>query len=369
MKIVFVVAGLRNGGAEREMTVFASALAELEQEVHIVCTRDLMNDYEIDSRVCMHYMPRIQRVRIPKLRVLFRWWKAMPGLRSLHADILLPVCLPLKYYPCIWRSTLFSRTKLLYVVRNNQEQKYISKKDRHKWKRVTYLSDGIWIQVKEQRQFFPGSYAKKIFEVSNILDPRFLQIPVHERGKICRFISVGRFHRQKNQKLIIMAFAEMLKRLKDPYITLTIYGQSMPWNDSVEEELKVLIHKYRLENRIFFPGRVKEIEKCYEEADAFVLSSDYEGLPNVLMEAMAAGLPCISTDCRTGPSTLIKNGENGLLVPVGNVEAMTQAMEYVVCHPQQAFKMGTEARKRMLSWESREELAEKLLENLRRICR
>ena len=368
MKIVFVVAGMRNGGAERETAVFASELAKMGQEVHIVCTRDLISDYVIDQRVCLHYMPRIQWVRIPKVRVLFRWWHAMPGLRDLHADVLLPVCLPLKYYPCLWRATRFSKTKLLYAVRNNQEKKYIGKKDRFRWRIAACMADGIWIQTEAQRSFFPKFLQKKIFVVPNILDVRFLQVPERERREIRRFISVGRLHPQKNQRMLVMAFAEMVARTGDPYATLTIYGKSMPWDDPVEEELKTLIQGYHLEDRVFLPGRMQEIEQCYEEADAFVFGSDYEGLPNALMEAMAAGLPCISTNCPTGPSALITSGENGLLVPVGDMGAMSYAMEFFIKHPWYAARLGAAARERMQSWESREELAGKLLENMKRIC-
>ena len=139
----------------------------------------------------------------------------------------------------------------------------------------------------------------------------------------------------------------------------------MPWNDSMEQELKALIQTRHLEERVFLPGRMKEIEKYYGQADAFVFGSDYEGLPNALMEALAAVLPCISTNCATGTSDLITSGENGL----GDVEAMASAMEYFVNHPQQASRMGAAARKKMQTWESKEELAGKLLENLRRICK
>ncbi len=369
MKIIFVTDQLQNGGAEREIVAFANTFVELGQEVHIFCIKEFISDYSIDQRVCRHRLSLTSRVNIPKVRVLFRWRNAIPELRDLHADVMLSFNLSPKYFLGLWFAVLFTGTKLLYVVRNNLEKKYSKRKDRRRRRYAARLADGIWIQTEEQRFLFSKHQQKKVFIVPNIIDPRFLQIPEHKREAIYRFVNVGRLHPQKNQKLLIEAFAEMIKRTEDQHARLFIYGQTMPWDYPIDAELRQLIQKYRLEERVFLPGRSKEIEKIYEEADAFVFSSDYEGLPNALMEAMAAGLPCISTNCPTGPSTLIKSGENGLLVPVRDVDAMARAMEYFITHPQQAQQMGTAARKRMESWESREELAEKLLENLRRICK
>ena len=368
MNIIFVTDCLKNGGAEREIAAFANIFVKLEQSIHILCVDDLESDYPLDPQIGLHRLALVSRVKLRKLRVPFRWRNAIRQLQSLHPDIILSVNLSLKYYPVLWLTSCFSKGKLLYAGRNNLEKKYPEERDRKKWKRAAYLADGIWIQTDGQRHFFPASYEKKIFVVPNILEPKFLRIQRTQRDEICRFISVGRLHPQKNQKLLIEAFVRMLEKTKKQNVTLTIFGQQMPWDSPVEEEIKALIHAYQLEKRVFLPGRTREIEKCYEEADAFVFASDYEGLPNALMEAMAAGLPCISTDCPTGPSSLIINGENGILVPVGDVEAMAKAMGSFVEHPQFACRMGELARKRMQSWESNEQLAGRMLEYFRRIC-
>ena len=90
-----------------------------------------------------------------------------------------------------------------------------------------------------------------------------------------------------------------------------------------------------------------DISEEYAKADAFVLSSDFEGQPNALMEAMAAALPCVSTDCPTGPSELIRDGTDGLLVPCGDEERMLEAMARLVEDPAMAEEMGRNARARM----------------------
>ena len=78
----------------------------------------------------------------------------------------------------------------------------------------------------------------------------------------------------------------------------------------------------------------------------FVLSSDYEGMPNALIEAMALGLPCIATDCPCGGSgMLIENRKSGLLVPTGSVAELAAAIDYMLSHESEAARMGAEAGK------------------------
>lgn len=368
MRIVFVTEQLGEGGAEREITAFANAFAEMGQEVHIVRSKNLKKDYELDQRVRLHYIPLPSRIKNTRLKALSRWWNVVPQLRRLHADIFVPVNLAPPYYPCLRIATFFSRTKLIYAVRNNLEKKYVNEKDSKKLRRAACLANGIWIQTKEQRMFFPQILQKKIFEVPNILDAHFLDIPEREQKTICRFISVGRIHPQKNQKLLIEAFGKMVQRTGNTSATLTIYGRVLENFRQTEEELRKLIWKIGLTDRVFLPGRANDIEKRYSEADAFVFGSDYEGCPNALMEAMAAGLPCISTDCPTGPSSMITSGEDGLLVPVGDAEAMARAMQYLIEHPQEANRLGGAAKRRMQEWGSAQEHAERLLENLCKIC-
>ncbi len=366
MKIAFVIKCLKDGGAEREVVAFADTLVKLGAEVHIVCEKEGEEEYFPDPRVIRHKLAYSSTARNPKLRKLCNALLPFLKLRKLRVDMLILVCNPMGDAAKFLLATLCSKTRLIYAVRNNLEKKYPAGKGRRRWKKNCFLADGIWIQTEGQRGFFPRYMQKKIFEVPNLLNRRFLEIPREERPHIHRFISVGRIHPQKNQKLLITAFARMLSCTRDQDATLTIYGRAQQQDEGLEQELKTMILKYRLEKRIFLPGRVSDIEQKYEEADVFVFGSDYEGCPNALMEAMAAGLPCVSTDCPTGPSDLITAGTNGLLVPVGDTQAMAQAMQYLLEHPREAGRMGMEARQRMKAWGSPEEIAGRLLSECRK---
>lgn len=85
-----------------------------------------------------------------------------------------------------------------------------------------------------------------------------------------------------------------------------------------------------LEERVLMPGRLGNVSEWYARADLFVLSSRYEGFPNVLAEAMAAGLPVVSSNCPTGPSDLVHNGVDGILVPVGDTDALAEALDLLM---------------------------------------
>lgn len=133
-----------------------------------------------------------------------------------------------------------------------------------------------------------------------------------------KVVAVGRLHPQKNQKMLIRAFAAFAE--DHPGYSLDIYGDG-----EMEGELRQLSADLGIGNKVVFHGTVTDV--CSEIADAemFVLSSDYEGLSNALLEAMMMGIPCISTACE-GSVDVIRSGENGILTPVGDETALTGAM-------------------------------------------
>jgi glycosyltransferase involved in cell wall biosynthesis len=92
------------------------------------------------------------------------------------------------------------------------------------------------------------------------------------------------------------------------------------------EATKALVDQEGLADKVIIPGPAPDAAPYYRSADLFVLSSDYEGFGNVIVEALTCGLPVVSTDCRSGPAEILENGRYGRLVPVGDAAALTQAM-------------------------------------------
>ncbi|HBM9790168.1 TPA: glycosyltransferase family 4 protein [Escherichia albertii] len=135
-----------------------------------------------------------------------------------------------------------------------------------------------------------------------------------------KIIAVGRLEYQKGFDILIKVFYDIPAAIRKDWV-LDIYGDG-----SELENLQLLIKKYSLQNNIFLKGNAKNITQLYYLYDFFVFSSRFEGFGMVLLEAMNAGLPCISFDCPTGPSEILNNGEYGLLCPNGDMEALRTAM-------------------------------------------
>ena len=111
-------------------------------------------------------------------------------------------------------------------------------------------------------------------------------------------------------------------------------------------KLRALTKELEIENRVIFAGSVNNVAERIKKAGVFVLTSDTEGMPNALIEAMVMGLPVISTDCPCGgPADLIITGKNGLLIPVRDVDKMKENLQYMLNDLHKAREMGREARK------------------------
>ncbi len=135
-------------------------------------------------------------------------------------------------------------------------------------------------------------------------------------------ISAGRLHDQKDFSTLIKAFVS--RRRKEP-LKLIIFGEG-----EKRVELQALAEELGVMKSVSLPGFMDDIHAYLSRADLFVLSSRWEGLPNVLIEAMALGVPVISTDCPSGPREILEGGKYGELVPVGDHKAMADAIAKVL---------------------------------------
>ena len=133
------------------------------------------------------------------------------------------------------------------------------------------------------------------------------------------FLACGRFDKLKGFSRLIAMFDALKHRLPDWDLVIVGDGED-------RELLKAQVAQVKLGDRVFFPGWVADTESVFRSADLFVFPSVSEGFALVLAEAMACGLPCISYDCKVGPSEIIRDGKDGVLVPVGDEVTFSAAM-------------------------------------------
>ena len=187
------------------------------------------------------------------------------------------------------------------------------------------FASGYVFQTKEAKEYFSNRIQKAGIVISN---PVFVDDVSEDYKSIVdkekEFVAIGRLTEQKNYTVMIKAFKKVCA--KYPEYKLKIYGKGQE-----KEKLQYLCKEEDVENNVEFMGTVQNVHEKILNSHVFVMSSDHEGMPNALMEAMALGMCCISTDCPCGgPRELIKHGINGFLVPVGDIENLAETMIFTI---------------------------------------
>ena len=215
-------------------------------------------------------------------------------------------------------STIGLDTKRIVSVRNDPDEEYKGLIGRIVGKLILPTADGCVFQTEQAKNWFPKKLIDKSAVIKNPVREEVFQIirnPV--KGRI---INIRRRQEQKNQKMLIDSFEVVLE--KYPKAELLIYGEG-----ALRDDLEKIIANKGLNDTIKLCGYFNDIGSTLSKADIFILSSDYEGLPNSLMEALSAGVPSISTDCPCGgPKSLIVNGVNGVLVPTNDESKLAEAI-------------------------------------------
>ena len=151
-------------------------------------------------------------------------------------------------------------------------------------------------------------------------------------------IALGNLTDVKRFNLLIDAFAKIASQFPDWQVTILGEGK-------LRSELEQQIQKLNLEQRVYLPGRIKNPTQILHHADLFVLTSEYEGFPNALLEAMSCGVAPISFDCPSGPRAIIRHDIDGLLVPSGNIEKLSIAMADLMQHEEKRKQFSQKATK------------------------
>lgn len=235
-------------------------------------------------------------------------------------------------------AAFFTRIPVVVAVRGEPKSEYASHVMRLLSRILFAASAGVILQTREAREFFPFYIRKKAVILKNPLNPAFVK-PRFTGKRTGQIVSIGRVDENKNHIMILKAFARVAEDFPDS--SLIIYGEG-----ECRKKLQRLTEELGLTNRVSLPGAVENIADMIYESSIFVLSSNSEGMPNALLEAMCMGIPSISTDCPCGgPGELIKDGVNGFLIPVGGEQELESRLRILLQDEKKAEEMGKQAAK------------------------
>ena len=346
-RIFLTISQLTGGGAERVVSVWASELAELGYDVGILLSCGAENEYPISDKVKIHAISPTYA----QYRQLSLFQKIMQRRKLLKQEK--PEYL-ISFLPHVQKLSMFASLglgiKRIETVRvspwHASSNKGLSKL---LWKICYATGHKIILQSSDQAPYFGKRMQKKCVIIPNPISRSYIDhFKTDHSGNITRFIAAGRIATQKNYPMMIRGFAKVISAHAGENLVLDIYGAE---DGQAAKELQQLIQTLHMEGNIFLRGRTPFIQKEYCSSDVYLMTSNYEGMPNALMEAMASGLVCISTDCKTGPRDLIEDGANGFLVPVGDVDALAECIQRVLqMSEKERIAMAQAARERILTY-------------------
>lgn len=333
MRVTIFIGSLTGGGAERVACNLATFLSEKHNELTML-TMSEDSSYVMDDMIKRVPLIRTKEKRNFVFDNVLRYRRLKEFVT--HSDTDVYICM-LHVTSCLlihFRDQ--TAAPIVYSERcDPNSYSYVAKKALRKF---LPKADGAVFQTEDAQRCYDGIITKNSIVIPNAVNPEFVREAYRgERRKTV--VAAGRLTEQKNFPLLIRAFGKA--SASHPEQRLVIYGQGEQL-----ESLKALVTELKIEEKVEFPGYVDNFGDHIIDAGMFVLPSNYEGMPNALMEAMALGLPCIATDCPCGGSRyLIQNGLNGLLVPTGDVDALAQAMDKLLSDTELASKLGENARR------------------------
>ncbi|MBP3819001.1 MAG: glycosyltransferase family 4 protein [Butyrivibrio sp.] len=340
-----MITTLTLGGAERVISNLANMFASLpDWDVYFIVKYPSKEEYPLH--------PKIKRVNLFNevpcenlLTVLFKQlWTIRKVCQENNIDILVNFMAASNLKGIL--ATLGMKTKCIVSVRDDPNVAYGKLHLKILAKLLFHLADGIVFQTHDEANWFGNKISNNSRIIPNPVSRKFY-IPDDEYKKISErknIVAVGRLEWQKNHKMLVECFAKI--KHKYPSEKLVIYGRGTKY-----DELKAMIKQYNLQDDVNLAGEVKNIQEYIKDAKMFVMTSNHEGIPNAMLEAMALGLPVICTDCPAGgPREYILDGVDGLLVKVGSVDSLEKSMEQLLNDEELRCNLGIAARRKAKSF-------------------
>jgi glycosyltransferase involved in cell wall biosynthesis len=337
MRLLFYITVNNNGGAERVMTNLANEMARRGHSVAFAVAFTDENDYHLEREVRFYDMGIKHRPSAPhKLICTFKRTIALRRIIKQEKPDAVIAFLPYAVLTAVL-ATRFLKIPLIVSVRNVPSGDFKNTVTRLGARLIYSLADGCVFQTKQALEWFPQKMRSRSRIIENLMDKSFFQTSLApERIGI---IGVGRLTKSKRWDVAIDAFSLAAESYAGNF---TIYGRD---EDGNIEDLRRLTQKLNLTGRVIFAGHTRDIGQKLRQSQLFVMSSDYEGVPNSLLEALAAGLPCVTTEFAGGGCReCVENNVNGLIVPAGDAGALAEAMLKILRDDKLAWRLGQNAK-------------------------
>ena len=340
--IAFYIGSLSKGGAERVFINLAGYFLSAGYDVTMITQYIRENEYPLPdgaTRVVSDLTEEEMHGRI--FNFFARIMKLHRIIRDTDADLLMTTIGKANFMAIVCSAFLPTRVVVSVVAEPTLE--YPTPIMKLLLQVLFGDADGIVMQTHRQQLFLRYGLRKASVILPNSVNPAFDRERYEGERKL-NVYTVGRLDENKNQAMAIDAFGKVLKAHPDAKLILCGEGPQ-------KASLIKRAGDAGIEDRCEFAGQVSNVADRLTEAYAFVLTSDTEGMPNTLLEAMSLGIACISTDCPCGgPAEMIENGKNGILVGVRDSDALARALINLMDDPAYADALDRSARDTMKAY-------------------
>jgi glycosyltransferase involved in cell wall biosynthesis len=323
MRIVIVQAGLGAGGAEKIVNMLAHHRLRCGDEVDVIAVNaaSAQSFFPYDDAIAIHALGGNigggldgHLVRLRRLR---------QRLQALQPQLVISFLTKINVMVGI--ATMGLGTSTIMSERNN----FRAQKMHPAWRFLARVFAGRAANLVMQTELARASLPDRLKNLAVVIPNPVTLTPFKRptQGEHFRFVAVGRLERQKGFDLLLEAFARAADKL--PSASLAIFGEGPE-----RPALKLLADRLGISGRIVMPGTTKTPQEWLEAGSIFVLSSRFEGFPNVLLEALLTGMATVAFDCPWGPSEIFRNEESYPLVPAADVDALAAALIRVATDPE-----------------------------------
>ena len=334
-KIVFILGGLVGGGAEKVATTLIRSWNKANYEITVI-TR-------LDSKHDVFSLPEnVKRISIGdkgestnKIKALLNnipiVWKLRKMIKKSEADIVIAFLTKANIHTIL--ASLGLKKKVIISERND------TTRESHPWpwpllrkfsyKFADYVTANSEVSLNDMKKYVP------ISKLQLILNPVAIPFEKAKPQSSNVIINVARLEQQKKQHILLQAFAQIENQLSSKW-TIDILGEG-----SERKNLEKLSRKLEITESVHFRGFIKNPENFYRSSAIFVLTSEYEGTPNALLEALAQGLPCIVSDSIPGAFKYVIDGKNGYYFRSGDAIDLKKKLEILLKDPDMRKKFGS----------------------------